>query len=358
MVVDEICRVGGIDRARAEREQRASWSSLVEAAERAKCRLSSSPGARIALTAFEIECEIEASAVEVGYEKLLRRMEVCIRRAMADAKLTPSDIEEVLLVGGATRMPVVEQLAARIFSRLPKRNLPPDEAVALGAAVQAAIKADDPGVDDMVVTDIAPFTLGVDIAQQVGRSHVQGVFSPIIDRGTMLPASRSASYHTLGDRQTVINLGVYQGEHSMVARNQKLGELELTGIPARPAGEETVEVRFTYDLNGLLEVQATVASTGKSMSLVLGKRASQMSAAEVAAARKAMERLKFHPKDALPNTTAIERAESLYTQLTGDSREFLGQMLAQFRGVLDSQDPAQIDTARAGLVRLTRELQD
>jgi molecular chaperone HscC len=262
----------------------------------------------------------------------------------------------VLLVGGATRMPCFVELAARSFGRMPSRSLPPDEAVALGAAVQAALKQGDGTVEDLIVTDVAPFSLGIATASAYGTRHVEGLFSPIIDRGTVIPVSRSERFRTLADNQTRLAVEVYQGEHSLCSDNAKLGELTVTDLPRARAGEASIEVRFTYDLNGILEVEATVAGTDKKHTLVIERRPGALSAKQIEEARKAMLRLKFHPRDALPNRTALARADALFAELTGEPRELLGAALARLRGALDAQDPSVIAGARERLMSLTDAL--
>jgi molecular chaperone HscC len=145
---------------------------------------------------------------------------------------------------------------------------------------------------------------------------------------------------------------VYQGEHSLCRDNTKLGEYTLAGIPPAAAGEEAIDVRFTYDLNGILEVDMTVVSTAQSASLVIERAPGRMSPEQVEHARNAMHTLKFHPREALPNTTALARAESLYTELRGPARERLGAALRSFRIALEEQDPAAIERRRGELLGL------
>src|SRR5690606_18208735 len=130
---------------------------------------------------------------------------------------------------------------------------------------------------------------------------VSGIFLPILDRGTVLPASRTREITPASDGQTSLTIHVYQGEHSLCSKNQKLGEYLVKGIPRGPAGKEAIEVRYSYDLNGILEVESTILSTGKKSVLVIERSPGRLSAADVSKARKAMESFKFHPRDALPN---------------------------------------------------------
>jgi molecular chaperone HscC len=335
-----------------------------EAAEVAKKRLSDAESAGVAL--FElplgngrtgnVELTLSRDEAEEAWAPLLDRVRAPIARALRDARLAPDRIDEVLLVGGSTRMPCVARLSAQLFGRLPLRKLPPDEAVAMGAAVQAALKSGDAAVEDMVVTDVAPFTMGISSATRLGSQHVAGLFSPVIERGTVIPVSRVERYQTMGDMQREILVEVYQGEHSLCRDNQKLGQYHVRGLSPKPAGEESIEIRFTYDMNGILEVETTILSTGKKEILVIEKSPGRMTPAQIKAAREAMSRLKLHPRDALPNTTALARADALYVELSGPAREELGHAIAAFRAALESQDDKEITPRRHRLLDLCAAL--
>jgi molecular chaperone HscC len=333
---------------------------LREAAENAKKRLSDAESAGVALVDLplgggrtgNLELTITRDEAEEAWALLLERVRAPIQRALRDASLSPDRIDEVLLVGGSTRMPCVARLAAQLFGRLPLRKLPPDEAVAMGAAVQAALKGGDAAVEDMVVTDVAPFTMGIASATRLGSQQVSGLFSPILERGTVIPASRVERFHTMGDLQKEILIEVYQGEHSLCRDNQKLGEYHVRGLTPKGAGEEAIDVRFTYDMNGILEVETTVLSTGRREALVIEKSPGRMTPAQIKAAREAMARLKLHPRDALPNTTALARADALYVELSGPAREELGHAIASFRAALETQDDKEIAPRRERLLSL------
>ncbi len=337
---------------------------LREAAELAKKRLSDAQETGVALVDLplgngrsgNLELTLTRDEAEEVWVPLLDRIRAPIQRALRDASLSPERIDEVLLVGGSTRMPCVARLSAQLFGRLPLRKLPPDEAVAMGAAVQAALKGGDAAVEDMVVTDVAPFTMGIASATRLGSQQVAGLFSPILERGTVIPASRVERFHTMGDMQKEILIEVYQGEHSLCRDNQKLGDYHVRGLSPKSAGEESIDVRFTYDMNGILEVETTVLSTGRKETLVIEKSPGRMTPAQIKAAREAMGRLKMHPRDALPNSTALARADALYVELSGPAREELGQMIASFRAALETQDDKEIGPRRERLLGLCAAL--
>jgi molecular chaperone HscC len=246
------------------------WARLREACEEAKRRLSRVEETRIALpqlpmaegTPLDLELPVTRGEMEEIWVGLLERIRAPISRTLRDARLRTDQVDEVLLVGGATRMPCVVRLAAQLFGRLPLRSLPPDEAVVLGAAVQAALKQGDASLEDMVVTDIAPFTLGIETATLMGKQVVDGLFTPILDRGTVIPVSRVKRFRTLENFQRQIEVKVYQGEHSRCQDNRLLGSYTIGPLLPDRAGRQEVDVRFTYDLNGTLEVETTTVSTG------------------------------------------------------------------------------------------------
>jgi molecular chaperone HscC len=347
----------------ALRAEPRSWARLLAACDDAKRALTGTEAVRIALPDLSVdgrprslEATVTRAEAEALWVPLLDRLRGPTLRALRDAGLGPADVNEVLLVGGATRMPCVVRLASQIFDRVPDRRLPPDEAVALGAAVQAALKEGHAAVDDVVVTDVAPFTLGIAVAAHFGGQQIRGMFAPILERGTVIPASRVKTFETMSDNQREILVEVFQGEHASCEKNRKLGQYSLRGLPPGPAGSQAIEVRFSYDLNGLLEVDMTMLSTGKRETLVVEQTPGRLTAKQIEDARKALERLKFHPREALPNTTALARADALYIELVGPARDALGTAIASFRAALESQVPQFIDEARGALLALVDQL--
>jgi molecular chaperone HscC len=301
---------------------------------------------------------VERAEAEEIWRPLLARLSLPIRRALRDARVGESQLDEALLVGGASRIPCVARLFEELVARPPLRTLNPDEAVALGAAVQGALKARDASVEDLVVTDVAPFTLGIRTAADFNGRMVGDLFSPILERGTVIPASRVERFNTIQNRQRTLRVEVFQGEHPTCAQNTAIGQYLLKGIPPGPAGQEAIDVRFTYDLNGLLEVDMTLVSSGKTETFVIEQRPGALSPAEFEKARNALSRLKMHPRESLPNATALARAEAAYVELTGEGRRLLGIVMGQFRAALERQEPKAIEEARAALVGLTRSLLD
>ncbi len=204
----------------------------------------------------------------------------------------------------------------------------------------------------MVVTDVAPFSMGIESSARMGRQMVEGLYAPILERGTTIPASRTQSFVTMEDGQTEISVKVYQGEHSLCADNELLGEYRVGRLPRKPAGEAGIEVRFTYDLNGILEVEMKVLGTTRVEHLVITGSKRTLSPEKIEVAREAMAALKFHPRELLPNRTLLARADALYVELRGPVRDELGAALAAFRAALETQDPETVDFVRDNLSRV------
>jgi molecular chaperone HscC len=321
---------------------------LRDAAERAKRELNTESSATMELRRADgtVARTIERSAYEARIEPLLARIRRPVERGMRDAGMRLDDLNEVVMVGGSTRKTVVQRLAAQSFGRLPLRHINPDEVVALGAAVQAGLKMRDAALSEMVMTDVCPYTLGVEISREDanGRMH-DGIFSPIIERNTVIPASRCEIYYPFQEGQRQIELKVYQGESRRTKENLFLGKLTVR-LPKVSRDDAGVEVRFTYDVNGLLEVDATVLHTGKNHRLVIEQRAGSMSKKEVALRLAALEKLKIHPRDQLENQALLNRAHRLFEESLQERRMQLSWGIDQFSAALESQDPRTVEKAR------------
>jgi molecular chaperone HscC len=323
-------------------------SRLIQQCEIAKCKLSREESIAVRVPDKDGNFPDASPTVSVSRpefeawtQQILNRIELPIRRVLGDAKLSRDRIDEVILVGGATRMPQVVRRVTDLLGKPPQRRLNPDEVVALGSAVQAGLFAKSKGVDDMVVTDVAPFTLGVEIAKDFGHERRAGYFLPVIERNTTIPVSRCQRVGTVDPNQTDIKVKIYQGESRRVEDNLCLGEFEVTGIPRGPAGQE-IDIRFTYDLNGVLEVEATVIETQQAVTHVVTRYAKGLTPEQVQTAIREMAKLKTHPREEQANRFLLRRAERLYQELSLDQREELGQLLDGFEGALAMQDPEAI----------------
>jgi molecular chaperone HscC len=283
---------------------------------------------------------------ESASEPLLRRLRAPIERAIRDANLNPDQVTDLVLVGGATRMPVVRRMAARLFQRLPIAQISPDEVVARGAAVQAGLKMRDMALDDVVMTDVAPYSLGVNVRNRFAdNSYMDGLYLPIIERNTVIPISRSKRLSTSADGQREIKIRVFQGEARMVNDNIEIGQLSVH-VPPGPAGKEAIDVRFTYDVSGLLEVDVLVESTRQTAQLIIEGNPGILSQEEIETRLAALKVLKIHPRDQAENQAVIARAERLYEERLGDERAAIAKLLDDFRVILGRQIQSEIEHYR------------
>lgn len=283
---------------------------------------------------------------EKASQPLLDRLRAPVESALRDARMRAADLDEIVLVGGAMRMGMVRRLTAQLFGRLPARHPDPDQTIALGAAVCAALVDQDQSFEEMVLTDVCPHTLGTQVVQDDGRGgYVGDVFLPIIERNTIVPASRVKSICTVRDNQSALTINVYQGESHQCADNVHLGSIELP-IPLRKAGGVSANIRYTYDVNGILDIDVDVENEDITRNLVIKKLAGDVSDEDIARRRAELADLKVHPREQEPNRHLIERANRLYQQLLGDQRDQLGRWLNQFEGTLQRQDPRTITAER------------
>ncbi|KAF1008318.1 MAG: Chaperone protein HscC [Luteibacter sp.] len=290
----------------------------------------------------EANVALDAEAFEKLSQPLMDRLWRPIERALRDARIRAADLNNVVLAGGATRMPMIRALATRMFGRFPVIGLNPDEVVALGAAVQAGLKMKDKALEETVMTDVCPYTLGTGVIKRLDNgSHAEGFYAPIIQRNTVVPVSRVQRFFPVSAEQKAIRIDVYQGESRLVRDNIKLGELDVQVQPG-PGHADGVDVRFTYDVNGLLEVEVMVVATGIVQRLVIESGETHMSPEEIAKRLATLSALKIHPRDTLENRALLARAERLYEQLLGDMREHVGQMILHFEQTLTTQDTQRI----------------
>ncbi|BBM87556.1 Hsp70 family protein [Candidatus Uabimicrobium amorphum] len=296
--------------------------------------------------------EVTGEDCEEIFKPLLERLYSPCRAALRGADIEASELDEIILVGGATRMPIIRRFVEKILGRLPLDNIDPDLAVAEGAAIQAALSGEDEAVEDWVVTDVASHSMGISISKRIGGQLTGGYFSPIIHRNTTIPTSRTEFYCTTVNNQTDMTFNVYEGESRYTKDNRHVGSFSITSIPKSPEGQESVAVTFTYDTNGILEVEATIDSTGKKFNKLFTHNAKSISEEEIKKARRRIEQLKKNPCEKPIYRDLLARAELLYQELFAEQKKQLESRLDLFESALKTRNPLEIKKAYKELKEL------
>ena len=305
-----------------------------------------------------LHMEVTLKEYEEACQLLFERIKKPIERSLRDARIRLEDINEVVLVGGATKLPLVRRFVGRLMGRPAKAGINSDEAIVIGAALQAAMKERNRDIKEIVLTDVCPYSLGTDTSiRGIGDSLESGYFDPIIERNTVVPASRTKKYWTVRDNQRSVSVDILQGESRLAKGNLKLGSITVP-VPPRPAGEESITVTFTYDINALLEVIVKVDSTEVTKKVIIKGEDSIYDDAAAEARMAQLDYLKIHPRDQEENKLLLLKAERMYEEALGDLRPMINRSLMEFEAILNRQKPEEITQGREDFRQALSQLEE
>ncbi|EKJ3696933.1 molecular chaperone HscC [Salmonella enterica subsp. enterica serovar Infantis] len=336
LLLDEVLKRWNLDKSALTDSDLAALYACVEAA---KC----ASGSPLRMSWLYQERALESTfyddELEALWLPLLNRLRTPIEQALRDSRLKPEQIDSLVLVGGASQMPLVQRIAVRLFGKLPYQSYDPSTIVALGAATQAACRLRHEDVEEVILKDICPYSLGV----EVNRQGVPGIFSPIIERNTTVPVSKVETYSTMHPEQDSICVRVYQGESHKVKNNILIDSFD---VMLKPNGHiQAIDIRFSYDINGLLEVDVLLED-GKSESRIISHNATSLTTQQIDASRERLLALKIYPRDMLINRTFKAQLEEQWSRALGDEREMLGEIITDFDAALLSNDMQRVDDVR------------
>ena len=336
-----------------------SANNIYKACEEAKCQFSSSKEAvvRVNVLNTHYEEKFTMEEYETACQELLERLRKPMEKALRDAKISLEDLDRIILVGGATRLPIVRNYVRKLTGLHPEYTVDPDTSVAVGAALQCAMKERQKEIEEVILTDVCPFTLGTEVVRENGSFLETGYYLPIIERNTVIPVSKTQTVYTAHDDQKYVRVKILQGESHLAKNNLLLGELTID-VPVGPKGKEAIEITYTYDVNALLQVEVKVLSTGEQKEMIIQKQDEKLSEEEAKARMEKLAYLKQNPREEEENILAFLRANRMYEETLGEDKKKIEAQLNEFDDALSNKTHLEIDVARKRLTDLLDEIEE
>ena len=334
-------------------------SNLFKAAEACKCEFSSDDVAlmRVAIGGLQFEQEFTLAEYEEACIPLLERLRKPIEKSLRDAKITLDDLDRIILVGGATRLPLIRTYIQKMTGIYPEYSVDPDTSVAQGAAMVSAMKERNEDIQEVILTDVCPFTLGTEVLSGSGVFGGELRYLPIIERNTVIPVSRTQTVYTAEDDQTMVTVRILQGESRIPSSNLQIGSLSLE-VPPGPKGQEAIEITYTYDVDSLLEVEVRVVSTNLTKKVIIQDSENRISDEEAEERMKRLQYLKQNPREDEENMFAMIRTERVYEEADGNERTRIEEAASRFEEAMNTGTHLETDKAREELLDLLDSIEN
>ena len=333
--------------------------SILQAAERCKCGFSVRNPSVMGVNINGMLCESEYTLAEYenACQPLLERLRKPMEKSLKDARTGLDDLDRILLVGGATRLPIIRSYIQKITGIFTEYSEDPDLSVAEGAAIVSAMKERREEIREVILTDVCPFTLGTAVVSPYDTFADEERFLPIIERNTIIPASRTQTVYTASDNQKYLRVKVLQGESRLASRNLLIGELTVE-VPVGPRGKEAAEITYTYDVNSLLEVEVTVLSTGLKKRIIIQDEEKKIPEEEAQERFEQLQYMKQNPREQEKNVFAMLKAERLYEESDGEERQRIDESVVKFKQAMENGTRLEIDKQRKALLDMLDEIEN
>lgn len=333
--------------------------NLYQAAEFCKCGFSERNPSVMAVNikGMTYESEYTLSEYEEACIPLLERMRKPMEKALKDAKITLDDLDRILLVGGAVRLPMIRSYVQKLTGIFTEFSEDPDLSVVQGAALACAMKERKQEIREVILTDVCPFTLGTAVVSPYDTFADEERFLPIIERNTVIPVSRTQTVYTASDDQQYLRVKVLQGESRLANHNLLIGELTVE-VPRGPRGQESAEITYTYDVNSLLEVEVKVISTGLKKKIIIQDEKNKISEEEAQERLERLSYMKQNPREEEKNMYVMLKAERIYEEASKEDRTKIDEAVQSFREAMGKGTRLSVDKQRQELMDLLDEIEN